>query len=641
MWRSRCPPDSFLAERHASQHGTEGTAQSSRVVGCESDLMSGTRNSQDVMEWYDLEACPEHETTAEVVAGAASENKSVRVHDHDGTGCQDLEVRQEYENALKQTASTRLEEACIDPEDAEASSSGESSCTSSEDMVGWHTTCTPVPPAGALSGRHVTYEQACEWMKHMKASRPEILRACPASVALLGCGKLLRSDQDAEALSAGFMEFSYMVESIQEFWSHSWQAHQWHKIMMLKVLHNGFPAVAAGTFGALLGALLSSFDLLPGYVHVPGFSGNHYKYSAWSLLIGTLSSCITFFFWRSNRSVFFDRVCIHQTDSLLKTEGVASIGAFVKKSRSMLVLWDVRYFERLWCVFEMAAFLRSHQDASEQSQLSIRPIMLGPFTLTVYAVFVVFNALALHTKSTNSFASLASTLSSIASLSSIVAMSGAMCIHCFRKYHRDLTAANDHLKNFSAKRTKCTCCAVHHVNPMTGQQMSCDRKIVFDCIRFWFGSLGAFECSVRVSVLEDFRRQLGKVSLPYAWLLGACSPALWAEMDTVAARLRAGEVYYAMSQALASAAFCFCIYPLSAACCHCLAEIFQRKYKQVVLNLAVSLFAAVLVGIAFGCTWGMWMALHWFCGDSMLANVVFLSVTGSLTLCVWSPCQRS
>lgn len=579
--------------------------------------------------------------TVEVADDATQTENAVSALDQGTIGCQDLEAQRQHEIAKESIASAWLEEVCVYHGDADSNnSSNPSGGTRSEDFVARHTSCTPDAPDGVLSGRQVTYQQASEWMKHMEMSRPEILRACPASAALRGCGKLLRSDQDAEALSAGFTEFSYMVESVQEFWSHSWQAHLWHKVTVLRVLQNGFPAVAAGTLGAVVGALLSSLDVLPGYVDVPGFSGKHYKYSAWSLLIGTFSSCTMFFFWQSKRSVFFDRICIHQTDALLKTEGVASIGAFVKKSESMLVLWDPSYFERLWCVFEMAAFLHSHQAKNEQRKLSIRPVMLGPFTLTVYIVFVVFNALALHAKSTNSFHSLASTLSSIASLSSIVAISGALCVHCFRKYHRGLTAANTHLTNFSVKQTHCCCCTVKHVDPMTGQQMSCDRKLVFECIRSWFGSLGAFEAAVRVSVLDDFRRQLGRVSLPYAWLLGACSPALWAELDTVAARLRAGDIREALSQALASATFCFCVYPLSAACCHGLALMLQRQCNHFLLDLVVSLCAAVFVGITFGGTWGTWMVLHWVCEDAMLANVAFLVMMGGLTICVWAPCER-
>ena len=54
----------------------------------------------------------------------------------------------------------------------------------------------------------------------------------------------------------------------------------------------------------------------------------------------------------------------------------------------MLVLWDPTWSDRLWCVFELAAFLRS-KVASEQVLL-IRPTVLGPCSIALFiAAFVV------------------------------------------------------------------------------------------------------------------------------------------------------------------------------------------------------------------------------------------------------------
>lgn len=43
----------------------------------------------------------------------------------------------------------------------------------------------------------------------------------------------------------------------------------------------------------------------------------------------------------------------------------------------MLVLWDPTYVERLWCVFELAAFLKSRESGTA-TKLFIRPTILGP-----------------------------------------------------------------------------------------------------------------------------------------------------------------------------------------------------------------------------------------------------------------------
>ena len=67
---------------------------------------------------------------------------------------------------------------------------------------------------------------------------------------------------------------------------------------------------------------------------------------------------VQFCFWQRIRScfvapcmVFLDKLCIHQTQPDLKQEGIAGLGAFVKSSDKLVVLWSSRYFTRL-CLSE-------------------------------------------------------------------------------------------------------------------------------------------------------------------------------------------------------------------------------------------------------------------------------------------------
>lgn len=96
--------------------------------------------------------------------------------------------------------------------------------------------------------------------------------------------------------------------------------------------------------------------------------------------------------WRDQSSTFLDRMCINQSNTQLKSEGVASIGAFLRMSETMLVLWDVTYVKRLWCLFEVAAFIRSRPD-SEKCDLAIVPTHTGPvclvFNVGVSLVFIL------------------------------------------------------------------------------------------------------------------------------------------------------------------------------------------------------------------------------------------------------------
>ena len=40
-----------------------------------------------------------------------------------------------------------------------------------------------------------------------------------------------------------------------------------------------------------------------------------------------------------------------QVDVKNKTEGIVSLGGILNKSKTLLILWDDTYIDRLWCVF--------------------------------------------------------------------------------------------------------------------------------------------------------------------------------------------------------------------------------------------------------------------------------------------------
>mmetsp|Transcript_78338 Transcript_78338/g.172903 ORF Transcript_78338/g.172903 Transcript_78338/m.172903 type:complete len:82 (+) Transcript_78338:257-502(+) len=54
----------------------------------------------------------------------------------------------------------------------------------------------------------------------------------------------------------------------------------------------------------------------------------------------------------------------------LKQEGIAGLGAFVKSSDKLVVLWSSRYFTRLWFVYELGCFLKR----SKPLELKILPV---------------------------------------------------------------------------------------------------------------------------------------------------------------------------------------------------------------------------------------------------------------------------
>ena len=79
---------------------------------------------------------------------------------------------------------------------------------------------------------------------------------------------------------------------------------------------------------------------------------------------------------------------------MLKAEAICSLAGLLNQSDSMLVLWDASFTERLWCVFELAAFLKSAK--SQAKPLMICPTVAGPCSLVgVFIVAGVFLPIAL------------------------------------------------------------------------------------------------------------------------------------------------------------------------------------------------------------------------------------------------------
>ena len=103
---------------------------------------------------------------------------------------------------------------------------------------------------------------------------------------------------------------------------------------------------------------------LPGY-QAPTLSVFYWRQLVRIFRIGAFF-CLTLFFWRRRFSIFLDVICIDQKDETRKAKGIISMGAILKSSDSILVLWDSSYSSRLWCVWEPwmneACFLKDFQE---------------------------------------------------------------------------------------------------------------------------------------------------------------------------------------------------------------------------------------------------------------------------------------
>ncbi|CAK9072165.1 unnamed protein product [Durusdinium trenchii] len=412
----------------------------------------------------------------------------------------------------------------------------------------------------------------------MELMRPEALRVTLAVRALQGCGRVfrLRLRQDLFAKS-------FVSDQISCFWSHSWHGGRRKKVVTLLTLYNGLPAILCGVLAALVMLVLFTFGSLPGFQRVADSPSDH---SAWSLGTGFLVTALVFVFWRPQQHVFLDRICITESDPQLKAEQILSLAGMLKRSREMLVLWDSSWSDRLWCLFELSAFLKSKAD-SEHSRLLVTPTFMGP------CVVATFLGMFLAVVPLTTFPLDASFLIPMVFVCVFGAFGALCCAHAFRSYFQSVDDLKEKLQSVNLERTRSICCDLNHEGDMT-----CDREIVKDCITIWFGSQEAFEDCVRSEVLETLTSELEQSVFTRPWRIAASVPFLWACMDLAAMNAKTQHWLIAINWLLSGLTMCLLACPLNIENLANLAHRFRTRQptaaREALMDVLVLLLALPL-----------------------------------------------
>ncbi|CAE7383334.1 unnamed protein product [Symbiodinium sp. CCMP2456] len=372
--------------------------------------------------------------------------------------------------------------------------------------------------------------------------------------------------------------------------------------------------------------VLSSFNILPGYDRQPMLEPERtYVFGPWGICLGMLIALVCLAFSERREELFLDVLCIHQTDQRLKSEGLLNICAFLKNSDSMLVLWDPTYVERLWCVFELAAFLKSRESGTA-TKLFIRPTILGPSSMASCLGLFALQLAQSAVPWANPFHG---TL-----VFSVLAWIGCYSVACvWRSHYRQIDKMKTQLQTFTVGKTKSSCCQIGHVDRQ-GRKIPCDKAVITECIRQWFGSVDAFEDDVRSGVAAALSEGLGKGGFPYPYVLAAAAPTLWGQADFIASRLREGEFYNAGVTAIVSLAYWLAAIPFLFACGGLIVHKFRRRYSpclDALVPLLVSAFLNLVPGS--GMFW-LLMGLQTML-DDMLAAVLWATIISSSALLAW------
>ena len=275
------------------------------------------------------------------------------------------------------------------------------------------------------------------------------------------------------------------IQCFDAFLSHDWGTPGWMKVWALLLIFNSVPAAFVA-----LGVCVCTCSLLM-VGQLPG---------GWPT--ATISIYVSFLviliFWQRIRNslgcrvptVFLDCVCIAQHDEELKKAGIQALGGFLTQSQELLILWSPRTFERLWCNFELACFLRQNVASSGKFQKRIRLVplsmarLLGLAGLTnlwlwlAWLVWVIIES--------NAFLpGLAVLLASVAVLGPSLLGQLSLQTYLGMRQMQDFLDLYEQLGNFSVRSASCTCCLMNH-QTTEGQRILCDRQQIFATIKRWY-----------------------------------------------------------------------------------------------------------------------------------------------------------
>eukprot|EP00439_Symbiodinium_sp_Y106_P070061 s19_g12.t1 len=274
------------------------------------------------------------------------------------------------------------------------------------------------------------------------------------------------------------------TEYYDNFLSHDWATSGHLKYLSLLILFNAKAAMVASILISVLVGVLRMMAILPN-------------------LVWTQLPCYTFYyvvlvFWQqiravifSPRLVFLDRLCIPQDDEEKKSECIRGLASYLDRAQTLTVLWSERYFGRLWCVFELATFLRYRSERRIQVlpvEMSILTLLIGLSYSAFHLVHRVWDeARNLNSKSESETSPWITVLNGIGILAAVACLVVPFYNYLGLELAAKIRRLPAQLRMFDAREARCYCCSVDHVHPETKAPILCDRQLIWEKLSEWYG----------------------------------------------------------------------------------------------------------------------------------------------------------
>lgn len=221
----------------------------------------------------------------------------------------------------------------------------------------------------------------------------DLLRASRLTTVMKGWSSIFANSEG----SALTYDMSSLVEKIDIFISHNWVVDRWRKHIVLSHHFNQRVAVSFALLVLISIMVFFATAVAVGW-DIPDFLFVQSAYedsmarrssarrqlgvdadesprkdplrSSWlARLVVPLCYMATLLFWQDIKHcfgytgpfVFLDKTCIHQVDKEKQRQGIEKLGAFIRRSEQMVVVYSTTYLSKLWTVYELACFLLVHR----------------------------------------------------------------------------------------------------------------------------------------------------------------------------------------------------------------------------------------------------------------------------------------
>ncbi|CAE7034900.1 GIP [Symbiodinium sp. CCMP2456] len=450
---------------------------------------------------------------------------------------------------------------------------------------------------------------------------------------------------------------SHQADWFDDFLSHDWRTSRFSKLCALLVVYNSRAALLSAFLACPLIALGRTVGVLP----------NDRPSSCLVYVVHLFVLC----FWQRLRSilrppimVFLDKLCIAQSpeQAELKEKGIIGLAAFLNHSKRLVVLWSPRYFSRLWCAYEIAAFLTDH---NKHKHILMMPVHAGITILLAFFFFswmassmliilglLRYGALGVQLGQDNIWTVVGGAVAWVVVPATLVGVPfSTLSVRMAKHLHR----APKQLKTFDVQSAACFCCANAHKHPDTGADIPCDRELVYRKLKEWYGRptdtdkeyLQRFNSLVHHRLGRSVLRQmphavptapllcmLGAASMP--WLADAIERMLWRIQVDEDACDRCDLAYYLWSHVFLEWAFVATMIFLTGLLAVTLSTVAARMFPNTRHAWRIGFLVFTLFVVPGAVLTGTFFLLLWTADNAWPPTIVFV-VALLLGLCFLRP----